>query len=758
MATPLLSGQTQGGKVVPVSGTENPRAEARTGGIMTRARALAAWVWNGTSPAEQFFGAGQPLTPVAPEEVAGRQWDFPLTFNLQWAPRADEMTPFEELYKLADCHDITQMCIQTRLDQMAAQEWTIRLKESPSGKKFGDVQDDLVEFFRFPDKRHTWDQWQGMLLYDHFVGDCLTSYVRRDLKGAVYGFEPVFGGSITLRIDPWGRTPLQGAAYTQMLKGLPAVNYSREQMIYFPRRPRNHKAYGLGIIEQIIITVNLCLRRQFHQLSWYTDGSIPDLIVGVPKEWSAKEVTKLEAYWESIFRGNSQQRRGHPMIVPGGNECKFENTKKDPLLEEFDQWLARLVCYAFSLPPTPFVKMMNRGTAETAQETAQKEGLVPLKRYWKALIDDMLVRMGRPDAEFSWIDQEAIDPLVRAQVNNINLSNGTVKRNEVRDTLGLDPLPDDAIPTLPEAQALQALVLAGIMDPEVAADMLGMPKPKPKPEPIPPVPAASGPGKPGAPKPAGGTPALSQSSGRAAEKMAKNRKALPSRNREDLLRMEHAFTMKVAKALNGIAKAVAGRLEADKVFKADNDHPLVRDDDFERLHQVMETEALDLYQAGVAAAGNVLDATPDMFKLANERGFVWAKAHAAEQVTQIETTTREGINDLVTSAMEEGWSNQRLAQELRDAWEFDGARAEVIARTETAMADLKGNIEISKEAGVERVQWLTAEADACEQCDALDGDEAPVDGTFKDGTAADDVAHPNCRCDRIAILPTESED
>jgi len=74
------------------------------------------------------------------------------------------------------------------------------------------------------------------------------------------------------------------------------------------------------------------------------------------------------------------------------------------------------------------------------------------------------------------------------------------------------------------------------------------------------------------------------------------------------------------------------------------------------------------------------------------------------------------------------------------------------------MADLKGNMEISKEAGVERVQWLTAEADACDQCEDLDGQEAPVDGEFSDGTAADDVAHPNCRCDRIAVLSNESEE
>lgn len=761
MATPLLSGAMAGGKQVDVSTMSS--AVRQPSSLVSRAAALARWVWDGSTPAEQFFGPGTPMTPVADEEVAGRLRDYPLTANMQWAPRAEEMTPFQELYQLADTHDITRLCIETRKDQMAAQEWTIRRKKAPGGKKFGDVQEDLVKFFQSPDKREPWEQWQGRLLEDHFVGDCATAYVRRDLKGDVWGFEPIHGGTITLRLDPWGRVPMQGEAYTQIIKGLPAVGYSREQLIYAPRRPRNHKGYGLSCVEQIILTVNICLRRQFHQLTWYTDGSAPDLIIGVPKEWSSREVAKMEAHWESIFRGNSQQRRGRPLLIPGGNECKFENTKKDPLKDEFDEWLARGICFCFSLPPTPFVKMMNRGTAETAQETAQKEGLQPMKKWFKSLIDDMLVRMGRPDAEFAWVDQEALDPLVRAQVNNINVANGTVKRNEIRDSLGMDPLPDDVIPTLPEAQAIAALVTAGIMDPDAAAEKLGLPKPTPKPDPIPPTPAApSGPGTNGTPKPVGGkpAPALSQSSGRSAEKMAKNHKALPSRNREDLLKMEAAYTLKAAKELDRIRKAAIARIRATehKLAKGEPIVNIVTDDDFLRFQALMEAQALDLYQGGAAAAGQVLNATDAMLKLANERGIIWAQTHAAEQIVGIEQTTKDGVRELVEQAMTEGWSNNRLADALDEAYEFSPDRAEVISRTESAMADLKGNMEISKEAGVERVQWLTAEADACDQCEDLDGQEAPVDGEFSDGTAADDVAHPNCRCDRIAVLSNESEE
>jgi hypothetical protein len=50
-------------------------------------------------------------------------------------------------------------------------------------------------------------------------------------------------------------------------------------------------------------------------------------------------------------------------------------------------WLARIVCYAFSLPPTAFTRQVNRATAETSQEAALDEGQAPLQNWVKRLVD-----------------------------------------------------------------------------------------------------------------------------------------------------------------------------------------------------------------------------------------------------------------------------------------------------------------------------------------------------------------------------------
>jgi hypothetical protein len=113
------------------------------------------------------------------------------------------------------------------------------------------------------------------------------------------------------------------------------------------------------------------------------------------------------------------------------------NTNKD----EFDEWLARIVCYAFSLPPTPFIRQMNRATADTAQDAALAEGLAPLMGWVKRLVDHVIQdRMGHADLEFAWVDLRPADPAEQAKLLDLYVRDGIYTVNEARDILGLDPV------------------------------------------------------------------------------------------------------------------------------------------------------------------------------------------------------------------------------------------------------------------------------------------------------------------------------
>jgi hypothetical protein len=107
------------------------------------------------------------------------------------------------------------------------------------------------------------------------------------------------------------------------------------------------------------------------------------------------------------------------------------------LFDQFDEWIARVVCYCFSLPPSAFVKQVNRATAETAQEAALEEGLSPLME-WTVSFMNRLIRKGwkRDDYVFAWADETSLDPLVQAQVDQIYVATGIRLPNEVREDHG----------------------------------------------------------------------------------------------------------------------------------------------------------------------------------------------------------------------------------------------------------------------------------------------------------------------------------
>lgn len=416
-------------------------------GLVARVSAGIKYIITGSNG---FFGPSDPLPPVS-QESQGRALDYPVAFNLQQSPRAYEPTSFQQLRAFADGYDLLRIIIETRKDQMEKQKWNIVLKDEDKKAKTKDAAPDprikeLETFFAYPDKFNGWNTWLRMLLEELFVLDAPALYVRKTVGGQMFGFQPIDGATIKRIITIDGLTPMPPeAAYQQVLKGLPAIDYTLDELIYRPRNVRVNKLYGYGPVEQILMTVNIALRRQISQLNYYTAGNMPDAIITTPLGWSIDQVTKFQAYWDSIHEGNSAERR-KAKFVPGGKETQIQFTKDQILKDEFDEWLARVICYAFSVSPTNFIKQVNRATAETAAESAQEEGLEPIMNWVKDLMDFLITKyFGYDDMEFSWREEEVVDPLVQSQIDASDVSEKIRTVDEVREMRGLEPLTDEQI-------------------------------------------------------------------------------------------------------------------------------------------------------------------------------------------------------------------------------------------------------------------------------------------------------------------------
>ena len=418
--------------------TATPIAE----GIVARAARALGYVVSGD--AGGWFGPLAPMPAQAPAEIAGRQFDFPSGYNLVTRPRAYEGTSFAELRALADSYDLIRLVIESRKDQIERLAWSIR------ARALGNTKSDpriaaISALFACPDGVHPWPTWLRMVLEDLLVIDAPALYLRRSHDGRLCALEPLDGATIKRIIDDWGRTPVPPEpAYQQVLKGLPAVDYTTDELLYLPRNPRAHKVYGFSPVEQVQMTVNVALRRQIWTLQYYTEGNIPEALIGVPDTWTPDQIRQFQGYWDSLHEGNTAQRR-HAKFVPGGVAKTFIPTREPALKDPFDEWLARVVCYAFSVSPQPFVQQLNRATSETAQDAALAEGLLPLKAWVKQLCDRVIAReFAAPDLEFAWSDDAPSDPAKVASVAVDYVKAGIKSVNEVRTELGLDPLPKTA--------------------------------------------------------------------------------------------------------------------------------------------------------------------------------------------------------------------------------------------------------------------------------------------------------------------------
>jgi Phage portal protein len=297
----------------------------------------------------------------------------------------------------------------------------------------------VAEFWRRPDGVSPFATWLRALLEDVLVLDAPVVELRRNRGGAIIGLDVVDGATIKLLFDATGRAPKPPApAYEQVIHGQPWKLLTSDELLYLPRNPRPHKAYGFSPVEQIVMTVNIALRRQMMQLQHFTTGNVPPGLLTAPEGWNAEQIQQFQEWFDSVLAGNTGART---RLVWAPSGTAYQAFSEAPYKDEFDEWLARIVCYAFSLPPTAFMRQVNRATAETAHSAALAEGLEPLKNWVKRLIDPVIQdRIGQPDLEFAWVDPRPVQPIEQARVLETYVRRGIYTVNEARDILGFGPI------------------------------------------------------------------------------------------------------------------------------------------------------------------------------------------------------------------------------------------------------------------------------------------------------------------------------
>lgn len=777
---------------------------------------------------------GIPLDPYYEPGTDPRAW-FPFVgYNLSYVPRGEfnALTPFQILRSMADNCDAVRVVMEDVKGQVLGLKWDVKEKDDASQKDTSGVA-AMKAALQFPDGVHEFGGWLSRILDEVYTTDALSLYRWRKKGGEPLGLLQLDGATIKPIVDYHGlpADPPE-PAFQQIIMGRVETEFTtswrspspfdpfgrtKYELTYQPRWGRVHTPYGQSPVERIIMTVNLILRRQMHYLAYYTAGTVPEGFYRMPQNFTSQQVQQFQKYFDELLSGDPDAR-SRIRFLPGGEGTGLEEARKhDSWTYDFDEFLWRIVCWAFGTSPLPVAREMNRATSEQADVSETDRELKPMMQYLKAILDREIREFyGYDGLEFVWTEEKAEDERLKFERNVAYMDKGVLVASEVRADLGKPPM-------TPEQQAEAAS--AG--PPEAPT---GPSSPGPG--------GAFGAGADAAGKVLSEVPALKtagagvdaelgrwrrmavkavQAGRRVREfrtdvvpadlKTALNEWLPEARTREDVAwgfqsltkarrpaviarrrirlqrRMKAAAAAHFRKNAAALAKVVgdwyaehAPQGKGEKARRAGpDDEALFRAMDWRGLADVLKPILLDAFLDGEVVA---FDRAPVrkagevnvVFGLTDAAAMEYAEARAAELVGMtrqpdgtlvrnpnprwsLAQTTRDQIRAMVKKAIDEQWTEAQLSEAIADEGVWDW-RADMIARTETAFAMNSGTAASYREAGVEEVKVLDGRG--CLQ-EGHDDDQRGVNGEIWTLEESEEypLGHPNCTRDFAPVVPTE---
>ncbi len=353
------------------------------------------------------FAPGQPIAPspgLVGAHGSPRQFAYPAGYNIAQRPRATEQTSFEQLRALAALYDGIQLCERVYFDLLGRLELRLVPRaealaegEDGTGPRWREAARRVSAFLESPDRVQDLRAWLVAFVRDLLEIDAVAIYTRQTRGGALYALELIAGETVKPLLDLSGRPPRPPApAYQQFLYGMPAGDYTLDQLDYIRETSRSDSPYGLSRVERILLRVNQALRKQHFDLARFTDGVTPLGIIEPPDslDWTPEQIETYERAFNGLLAGNDSQRVRARMLPSGSRWHPI--TGDDPLIA-FDRFLLNVTVAAFGLTMDElgFTDTSNRSTGQSQEAVIYRRAVAPVV----ALVAGFLTRKVR-----TWLD------------------------------------------------------------------------------------------------------------------------------------------------------------------------------------------------------------------------------------------------------------------------------------------------------------------------------------------------------------------
>ncbi len=457
---------------------------------------------------------------------------------------------------------------------------------------------------------------------------------------------------------------------------------------------------GLGVVQSLLIELGSDKAAAQWTKAFFDNSAEPGGIVEVDREVDDAEFERFADRWRASHRGQSNAHR----VAFLDNNYKWVDrklTQRDMQFIDLRKWTRDQVLGAFGMPATALgiSEGVNRANADAGERLFSRWLIVPRLRRMKAALNMHLASQFPGELFFNFVDPTPDDRVLDLDEAVRGYDSGFVMLNEARAKLELGEVPggDEFKAAAPTPFELSARPMRRALDDTDPADLL-------------PSPVAS------------------------AE--AGMLRAWRTRLRAEANALGEYLAQFFAEHERGTK-----RPEASDVFGYDWDwhgkHGEAVATELERVFEfVMRAQDTDMPLAEM-----------------QQRAAAYARMREGQLLfidgpASVLPYTQQRASALVAKTLEEGWSLGRLQKELRDDFGFSPARAERVARTETATALGQGRKQIAIRDSLEEKAWFTQGFGSNVDQPCLGNEDEgwiPIGDAFSSG---DDTVpqHFNCRC------------
>ena len=234
------------------------------------------------------------------------------------------------------------------------------------------------------------------------------------------------------------------AAYVWEDAGVIRAEFTWDELIYIMQNPQVN-GYGMSPLEVASHVIVAGIYADEFNIDYFKNSNVPPGVFNLGEEITEDQRIAFRQAWENEVRGRGALHR--MMFISGTKNPSFipfrEQSNRDMQMMEYVKWTTGVKCMAYGLSPQDIGLVMDfhRTTAEEQSKLTQARGVKNVLHLLKQYYNEEIVKeeFDFSDVKFDYTNLDATDEKKSAEIDQIDIQNGVIDRNERRKKLGLKP-------------------------------------------------------------------------------------------------------------------------------------------------------------------------------------------------------------------------------------------------------------------------------------------------------------------------------